>query len=44
MFKRYGIVDGAMLERGAAKLNEYLQGQKKRPAKVVSIGVAKAEP
>ena len=37
MLKRYGIIDRNMLERGAAKLNAYLDSEKKRPAKVVPI-------
>jgi integrase len=38
MLERYAIIDSGMLERGVAKLNAYLEGEKKRPAKVTAFG------
>ena len=37
MLKGYNIIDQATLRRGVAKLNAYLDQQKKKPSKLVAI-------
>ena len=37
MLKRYNIIDQATLRRGVAKLNAYLDQQKKKPSRPVAI-------